>query len=117
MISCDLLVTGRFIYCYLLCNNIFTTAKTYLLSSSEYCQWNENQNTIHGLTHDINSMPKLLYTWYFEKFTASVTSSGHSALRQKQDMYNYNSILNYYYRINLQTLQIMLSSVNDPIIL
>ena len=30
---------------------------------------------------------------------------------------NYNSILNYYYRINLQTLQIMLSSVNDPIIL
>ena len=26
-------------------------------------------------------MPKLLYTWYFEKFTASVTSSGHSALR------------------------------------
>ena len=83
MISCDLLVTGRSIYCYLLCNNIFTTAKTYLLSSSEYCQWNENQNTIHGLTHDINSMPKLLYTWYFEKFTASVTSSGHSALRHE----------------------------------
>ena len=26
-------------------------------------------------------MPNLLYTWYFEKFTASVTSSGHSALR------------------------------------
>ena len=26
-------------------------------------------------------MPKLLYTWYFEIFTASVTSSGHSALR------------------------------------
>ena len=61
----------------------FTTAKTHLLSSSEYCQWNENQNTIHGLTHDINSMPKLLYTWYFEKFTASVTSSGHSALRHE----------------------------------
>ena len=83
MISCDLLVTGRFIYCYLLCNNISSTAKTYLLSSSEYSQWNENQNTIHGLTHDINSMPKLLYTWYFEKFTASVTSSGHSALRHE----------------------------------
>ena len=28
-------------------------------------------------------MPKLLYTWYFEKFTASVTSSGHSALRHE----------------------------------
>ena len=28
-------------------------------------------------------MPKLLYTWYFEKITASVTSSGHSALRHK----------------------------------
>ena len=76
MISFDLLVTGRFIYCYLLCKKIFlTTAKTHLLSSSEYCQWNENQNTIHGLTHDINSMPKLLYTFYFEKFTASVTSA------------------------------------------
>ena len=61
----------------------FTTAKIYFLSSSEYCQWNENQNTIHGLTHDINSMPKLLYTWYFEKFTASVTSCGHSALRHE----------------------------------
>ena len=85
MISCDLLVTGRFIYCYLLCRLIifFTTAKIYLLSSSEYCQWNENQNTIHGLTHDINSMPQLLYTWHFEKFTASVTSSGHSALRHE----------------------------------
>ena len=83
MISCDLLVTGRFIYCYLLCNTIFTTAKTQLLSSSEYCQCDKNQNTIHGLTHDINSMPKLLYTWYFEKFTASVTSSGHSALRHE----------------------------------
>ena len=83
MISCDLLVTGRFIYCYLLCNNIFYHSKDYLLSSSEYCQWNENQNTIHGLTHDINSMPKLLYTWYFEKFTASVTSSDHSALRHE----------------------------------
>ena len=72
MISCDLLVTGRFIYCYLLCNNIFTTAKTYLLSSSEYCQWNENQNTIHGLTHDINSMPKLLYT---SGFVRGITKS------------------------------------------
>ena len=61
----------------------FTTAQIYLLSSSEYGQWNENQNTIHGLTHDINSMPKLLYTWYFEKFTASVTSSDHSALRHE----------------------------------
>ena len=81
MISGDLLVTGRFIYCYLLCNKNFSTAKTQLLSSSEYCQWDENQNTIHGLTHDINSMPKLLYTWYFEKFTASGTSSSHSALR------------------------------------
>ena len=28
-------------------------------------------------------MSKLLYTWYFEKFTASVTSSGHSALRHE----------------------------------
>ena len=28
-------------------------------------------------------MPKLLYTWYFEKFTGSVTSSGHSALRHE----------------------------------
>ena len=28
-------------------------------------------------------MPKLLYTWYFEKFTASVTSSYHSALRHE----------------------------------
>ena len=28
-------------------------------------------------------MPKLLYTWYFEEFTASVTSSGHSALRHE----------------------------------
>ena len=28
-------------------------------------------------------MPKLLYTWYYEKFTASVTSSGHSALRHE----------------------------------
>ena len=28
-------------------------------------------------------MPKLLYTWYFEKFTASVTNSGHSALRHE----------------------------------
>ena len=28
-------------------------------------------------------MPKLLYTWYFEKFTASVTSSDHSALRHE----------------------------------
>ena len=55
----------------------------YLLSSSEYCQWNGNQNTIHGLTHDINSIPKLLYTWYFEKFTASFTSSDHSALRHE----------------------------------
>ena len=70
-------VTG----CYVII--FFTTAKTYLLSSSEYFQWNENQNTIHGLTHDINSMPKLLYTWYFEKFTASVISSGHSALRHE----------------------------------
>ena len=85
MISCDLLVTGKFIYCYLLCSNIFYHSQdlSLILSSSEYYQWNENQNTIHGLTHDINSMPKLLYTWYFEKFTASVTSSGHSALRHK----------------------------------
>ena len=28
-------------------------------------------------------MPKLLYTWYFEKFPASVTSRGHSALRHE----------------------------------
>ena len=28
-------------------------------------------------------MPKLLYTWYLKKFTASVTSSGHSALRHE----------------------------------
>ena len=28
-------------------------------------------------------MPKLLYAWYFEKFTASVTSSYHSALRHE----------------------------------
>ena len=28
-------------------------------------------------------MPKLLYTWYFENFTASVTSSVHSALRHE----------------------------------
>ena len=28
-------------------------------------------------------MTKLLYTWYYEKFTASVTSSGHSALRHE----------------------------------
>ena len=28
-------------------------------------------------------MPKLLYTWYFEKFTASFTSSDHSALRHE----------------------------------
>ena len=32
---------------------------------------------------NINSMPKLLYTWYLKKFTASVTSSGHSALRHE----------------------------------
>ena len=83
MISCDLLVTGRFSIVIYYVIIFFTTAKIYLLSSSEYCQWNENQNTIHGLTHDINSMPKLLYTWYFEKFTASVTSSGHSALRHE----------------------------------
>ena len=36
-----------------------------------------------GLTYDINSMPKLLYTWYFEKFTALVTSIGHSVLRRE----------------------------------
>ena len=28
-------------------------------------------------------MPKLLYTWYLKKITASVTSSGHSALRHE----------------------------------
>ena len=28
-------------------------------------------------------MPKLLYTWYFENFTASVTSSVHFALRHE----------------------------------
>ena len=67
MISYDLVVTGGLSYWYLLCNIFFTTAKTHFLSSSEYCQWNENQNTIHGLTHDINSMLNLLYTWYLKK--------------------------------------------------
>ena len=33
----------RLIYCYLLYNNVVTTAKTQLLSSSEYCQWKENR--------------------------------------------------------------------------
>ena len=77
----DLVVGSSIVIYYVII--FFTTAKPQLLSSSEYCQWDENQNAIHGLTHDINSMPKLLYTWYFEKFTASVTSSGHSALRHE----------------------------------
>ena len=36
------------LYCYLLYNNVLTTAKTQILSISEYCQLNENKITIHG---------------------------------------------------------------------
>ena len=51
MISCDLLVqVGSSVIIF------FTTAKIYLLSSSEYCL--ENQNT-DGLTHDINNASHL----------------------------------------------------------
>ena len=52
-------------------------------------------------------MPKLLYTWYFEKFTGSVTSSGHSALRHdvSRIMYNpsiiYSVMVKFYVQINV----------------
>ena len=45
-------------------------------------------------------MPKLLYAWYFEKFTASVTSSYHSALRH--EVSRICTILNIYMYINIR---------------
>ena len=83
MICCDLLITGGLIYCYLLCNNVFTAAKTQILSSSEYCQWKKTK-----LKCIVSHMIKLECPNYFihdilKKITALVTSSGHSVMRHE----------------------------------